>query len=116
MDWQFPTRQTLLEKSGHDQSGARLRFFIPPFYARRTAMPTHSSPPTGQPKSRLHRFSIGQKVRMRNTVGLSLRDETIFRILATLPILDGSPQYRIRTEGDTYERVTTEDNLEDAKG
>ena len=79
-------------------------------------MPTNSSPPKGQPKSRLHRFSIGQKVRMRSTIGLSLRDETIFRILATLPVRDGSPQYRIRTEGETYERVTTEDNLEDAKG
>ncbi|WP_455270020.1 hypothetical protein [Rhizobium herbae] len=53
---------------------------------------------------------------MKSTIGLSLRDETIFRILATLPIRDGSPQYRIRTEGETYERVTTEDNLEDAKG
>jgi len=27
MDWQLPTRQTLLEKSGYDQDGARLRFF-----------------------------------------------------------------------------------------
>ena len=79
-------------------------------------MPTNSAPPKGQSQSRLHRFSVGQKVRMKSTVGLSLRDEVIFRILATLPIRDGSPQYRIGTEGETYERVTTEDNLEDAKG
>jgi len=79
-------------------------------------MPINSSPPRGQPRPLVHRFSVGQKVRMQNTNGLSLRDETIFRILATLPVRDGSPQYRIRSEGETYERVTTEDNLEDAKG
>ncbi|OJG00107.1 hypothetical protein AX760_00835 [Pararhizobium antarcticum] len=73
-------------------------------------------PPRVPSQSRLHRFSVGQKVRMKSTVGLSLRDETIFRILATLPVRDGSPQYRVRSEGETYERVTTEDNLEDAKG
>jgi hypothetical protein len=116
MDWQLPTRQTLLEKSGYDQTGPGSVFSFPFLISRRTAMPTNSAPPRGQPKSRLHRFSIGQKVRMKSTVGLSLRGETIFRILATLPIRDGSPQYRIRTEGETYERVTTEDNLEDARG
>ncbi len=80
-------------------------------------MASTSTPPSvRRSQIRQHRFSVGQKVRMKSTVGLSLRDETIFRILATLPVRDGSPQYRIRSEGETYERVTTEDNLEDAKG
>jgi hypothetical protein len=29
-----------------------------------------------------------------------------------LPVKDGSPQYRIRCDEETHERVTTEDNLE----
>ena len=70
----------------------------------------------GNSGSPTHRFAIGQKVRMKSTPGMPLRHEVVFRILGKLPARDGSPQYRIRYEGETYERVTTEDNLEDARG
>jgi hypothetical protein len=37
----------------------------------------------------------------------------MFRITATLPPRDNSPQYRMRNDEERYERVTTEDNLEE---
>lgn len=59
-----------------------------------------------------HRFAIGQSVRMSNRFGLSPDTAEIYRITATLPVRDNSPQYRIRNEDERHDRVTTEDNLE----
>lgn len=79
-------------------------------------MPATVAKPADRSAPRPHRFAIGQKVRMRNTAGLSLRDEIVFKVVAKLPLRDGALQYKIRYEGETYERVTTEDNLEDVRG
>ena len=43
---------------------------------------------------------------------LGFKTAELFEIKSRLPVKDGSPQYRIRSEQETYERVTTEDNLE----
>lgn len=59
-----------------------------------------------------HRFAVGQSVRMNSRFGLSSRTAETYRITATLPSRDNSPQYRIRSEEERYERVTTEDSLE----
>ncbi len=59
-----------------------------------------------------HRFHIGQTVRMRSRFGISPRAAELFRITATLPARDNSPQYRIRNDGERHERVATEDSLE----
>lgn len=60
----------------------------------------------------LHRFAIGQTVCMKSWTGLSLKGAMEFRVTATLPVKDGSPQYRIRNDDERHERVATEDNLE----
>jgi hypothetical protein len=59
-----------------------------------------------------HLFAIGQTVRMKSRTGLVQKTAELFEIKSRLPVKDGSPQYRIRSEQETYERVTTEDNLE----
>lgn len=61
-----------------------------------------------------HRFAVGQGVKLKSTVGMSVDTEELFRVTATMPPRDGSPQYRIRNEAENYERVTTEDALEAA--
>jgi hypothetical protein len=58
-----------------------------------------------------HLFAIGQTVRMKSRGGLLLKTVELFEIKSRLPVKDGSPQYRIRSEQETHERVTTEDNL-----
>jgi hypothetical protein len=60
-----------------------------------------------------HRFVIGQSVRLKSRVGLSPRTAELFRITARLPERDRSPQYRIRSNDERHERVTTEDSLEE---
>ena len=59
-----------------------------------------------------HLFAIGQTVRMKSRSGLSQKAAELVQIKSRLPVKDGSPQYRIRSEQETHERVTTEDNLE----
>ena len=59
-----------------------------------------------------HLVAIGQTVRMKSRSGLAQKTAELFQIKSRLPVKDGSPQYRIRSEQETYERVTTEDNLE----
>ncbi|RWF71498.1 MAG: hypothetical protein EOS26_21240 [Mesorhizobium sp.] len=59
-----------------------------------------------------HPFAIGQTVRMKSRIGLVQKTAELFQIKSKLPVKDGSPQYRIRSDEETYERVTTEDNLE----
>ncbi len=59
-----------------------------------------------------HRFTVGQVVRFRNRIGMAMKDAETFHVAATLPAKDGLPQYRIRSDRESHERVTTEDNLE----
>lgn len=54
-----------------------------------------------------HRFAVGQTVRLKRGSGT-----WPYRITATLPPSENSPQYRIRNEEERHERVTTEDNIE----
>lgn len=61
-----------------------------------------------------HGFAVGQAVRLKSTLGMSVGAADLFRVTATMPPRDGSPQYRIRNEAESYDRVTTEDALEAA--
>jgi hypothetical protein len=63
------------------------------------------------PETPPHRFAVGQQVRMRSGGGAMMKTSAIFQILATLPPLGHSFQYRIRDAEEKYERITTEDNL-----
>lgn len=71
-----------------------------------------SGPSAARAEKPSHRFVIGQVVRIRSRVGMAVKDAETFHVKATLPAKDGSPQYRIRSDRETHERVTTEDNLE----
>jgi hypothetical protein len=62
-----------------------------------------------------HRFAVGQVVRLRSRFGSVPKDAEIYRITRMLPPSGDSPQYRIRSDDERYERVTTEDSLEPAE-
>ncbi|QPC85568.1 hypothetical protein GA830_01545 [Mesorhizobium sp. NBSH29] len=61
----------------------------------------------------LHKFSIGQTVRLKGGFGLSSKTAELYQVTGTLPPKDNSPQYRIRNDEERHERVTTEDSLEE---
>ena len=58
-----------------------------------------------------HVFKVGQTVRLKGASGIPTLPKTLYHITATLPPQGGSPQYRIRNDGDKYERVVTQDSL-----
>ena len=60
----------------------------------------------------VHQFSVGQIVRIKGRSGGFPKSDEIFRITRTLPTQDNYPQYRVRSEGESYERVAAEDALE----
>jgi hypothetical protein len=59
-----------------------------------------------------HLFTTGQTVRLKGGFGLQSQSAHIYRITATLPPRGDSQQYRIRNDGEHYERVATQDSLE----
>ncbi|MEO9335947.1 hypothetical protein ABFT80_00740 [Mesorhizobium sp. SB112] len=60
----------------------------------------------------IHRFAMGDMVRLKGGFGARPNSAEIFRITGTLPAKGDSLQYRIRNDDERYERVTTEDSLE----
>jgi len=60
----------------------------------------------------IHRFPIGQIVRLKSRKGLSPKAADIYRITAFLPARDNSPQYRMRNDDVAPERVTQEVDIE----
>jgi len=61
----------------------------------------------------VHRFTIGQSVLLKGTIGMSLQTGHMFRVTGRMPSRDNSPQYRIRNEEEWHERVAAENNLEE---
>ena len=61
----------------------------------------------------VHRFAIGQSVRLKGTIALSLQTGDMFRITGRMPARDWSPQYRISNDEGSHERVAEENNLEE---
>ena len=60
----------------------------------------------------IHRFPIGQIVRLKSRKGLSPKAADVYRITAFLPARDNSPQYRMRNDDVGQERVTQEVDIE----
>jgi hypothetical protein len=56
-----------------------------------------------------HHFRLGQAVRLKGGV---LRSSEVFVITARLPMNGDSPQYRIRTDNERFERMAIESELE----
>jgi len=59
-----------------------------------------------------HRFKVGQRVRLKRRHSLAPASSETYRVTATLPPINNSPQYRIRNDDERHERVATEDLLE----
>ena len=59
-----------------------------------------------------HRFAVGQTVRLKRRFGAPSSGSETFRVTATLPFRDNSPQYRVRSDEERHERVTAQDDLE----
>jgi hypothetical protein len=57
-------------------------------------------------------FDVGQTVRLKGGLGAGPKPGETYRITGTLPPKGTSLQYRIRSEGEPYDRVVTEDSLE----
>ncbi len=72
--------------------------------------PVHTRNPSLE--GAVHQYSVGQIVRMRSRSGVFPKTDEVFRITRTLPARDNLLQYRLRSDGENYERVATEDNLE----
>ncbi|WP_149764050.1 hypothetical protein [Neomesorhizobium albiziae] len=66
-------------------------------------------------KLTVHRFAIGQVVRLNGSYGMSLRTAELYSVTGTLPSRNNSPQYRIRSDQERHERVATEDSLEEVE-
>lgn len=63
--------------------------------------------------SSTHLFAIGQAVRMTGGyTTLASRIGQVYHVTGRLPPVGNSLQYRIRSEAEQYDRVTTEDCLE----
>jgi len=62
----------------------------------------------------IHRFAVGQLVRLKSKLGLAPGTAQSYRISATLPETENSPQYRIRNEDTNQERVVEEFYIEES--
>ena len=59
----------------------------------------------------LPRFSAGQRVSVARSGNFSVPGG-VYRIVNSMPAEVGPPQYRIRNEAETFDRVITESRLE----
>lgn len=62
--------------------------------------------------SALHLYEIGQPVKIRNGLGGKNLSAETFRVTGKLPVSNDLPQYRIRCDGEPYERMAAQDQLE----
>jgi len=75
-----------------------------------TTIPQHHRRPI-RSEGATHLFAIGQAVRLRSGF-VGPNSARIFHVTGTLPPVGDSPQYRIRSDDESYERVTTQDSLQ----
>ncbi|MEO5322900.1 hypothetical protein PV773_06205 [Mesorhizobium sp. CC13] len=68
-----------------------------------------------RPVAATHLFAVGQAVHLRGNFGTFPKTSEVYYITGTLPPRGDSPQYRIRSDGERHERVTTQDSLEPAR-
>lgn len=76
-----------------------------------TTLPNRNARPIRREDPK-HLFEIGQLVRLKGGFGQALNASDIYRVTATLPPRGNSLQYRIRNDEERYERVATQDSLE----
>ncbi|WP_082549981.1 hypothetical protein [Mesorhizobium sp. Root157] len=74
----------------------------------------YRSPRPHRREAETHLFAVGLLVRLKSGFGQALNASDIYRITGTLPPRGNSFQYRIRNDEERYERVVTQDSLEQA--
>ena len=60
----------------------------------------------------IHRFTVGQAVRLTNLTALSPKAASTYTVQAPMPVRDNSPQYRLYNEEFNQGRVAMERDLE----
>lgn len=60
----------------------------------------------------LHRYPLGQIVRLKSRAGMPLKTPETFQIVGLLPPQNGTCQYRMRSDEERHERVAQEDDIE----
>lgn len=75
------------------------------------SIPPHQ-PPAVRRDPAIHLFTIGQAVRLKGGFRHPSQFADIYRITAWLPLAGDSPQYRIRNDDESHERVATQNSLE----
>jgi hypothetical protein len=74
-------------------------------FIRRNVRPTRHEAPT-------HLYALGQSVRLKGSFSTFPKPTEIYQVTGRLPPRGDSLQYRIRSDGERYERMATEDSLE----
>lgn len=59
----------------------------------------------------VHRFKVGQTVRIKPGYREPFLPDQNYRIVANLPARNGSPQYRVRNSGEPHERVIAHEKI-----
>jgi hypothetical protein len=57
-------------------------------------------------------FAVGEAVRLKGDFMRRLQKTEVYRVVGTLPPLGEFPQYRIRSDEESHDRVATQDKLE----
>lgn len=83
-----------------------------PGLSQRGTMSTLAPVHTRKHDAEAHRFAVGQVVRLRGRSGDWPLTGELYHVTGTLPARDNALQYRIRNDGERYERVAIEDDLE----
>jgi hypothetical protein len=58
-----------------------------------------------------HKFAVGDQVRYAGSGKDPLRATGVFEVLRRLPPDTGDPQYRLKCQGEPYERMARESQL-----
>ena len=58
-----------------------------------------------------HKYKIGQSVRYNANMARRFGSSTSFKIVKLLPQQDGYQQYRIKSPGESHERIAKENEL-----
>jgi hypothetical protein len=58
-----------------------------------------------------HRYRVGDLVALTRRAGHFMKSESVFTVIAQLPLLGRDFQYRIKCIAEPYERVASEDQL-----
>jgi hypothetical protein len=58
-----------------------------------------------------HKYSVGEGVRVISTAGMWFKNGIDYKVTAALPPAAGKLQYRIKNEGEPFERVVSESQL-----